>query len=90
MEWNRRVAVEKDLDKEKSIAFQNMRICWDYSGNFLLYPSIIGVKVRLLLFFLCLFKVYNFVTEKVVREIGKEETVRITSVALCRWVLRSF
>lgn len=57
--------------------------------------SLISINNRsesktLLLFFLCLFKVYNFVTEKVVREIGKEETVRITSVALCRWVLRSF
>lgn len=71
MEWSRRVAAEKDLEKDKD-SWRLMRLCWDYSGNFLLYPSPIGVKV------------YNVVTEEVVREIGKDETFRVTAVSLCK------
>lgn len=74
MEWNRRVAVEKELDKEKAMAFRQIRVTWDHSGNFLLYPSPVGIKV------------YNVVTEEVVREIGKEESMRFTGVSLCRAV----
>ncbi|CAI4232933.1 unnamed protein product [Auanema sp. JU1783] len=74
MEWNRRIALEKDMDKDVENAFRFSQICWDHSGNFILYPSPVGVKV------------YNIVTEKVVREIGKEETVRFLSVSLCRAV----
>ncbi|KJH47928.1 peptidyl-prolyl cis-trans isomerase, cyclophilin-type [Dictyocaulus viviparus] len=74
MEWNRRVALEKEMEKDRINSFKNLRLCWDYSGYFLLYPSPIGVKV------------YNVYTEQVVREIGKEETMRFLGVALCRSV----
>uniref|UniRef100_A0A158P6J7 peptidylprolyl isomerase n=1 Tax=Angiostrongylus cantonensis TaxID=6313 RepID=A0A158P6J7_ANGCA len=47
MEWNRRVALEKEMDKDRANSFKNVRLCWDYSGYFLLYPSPIGVKVCL-------------------------------------------
>ena len=45
MEWNRRVALEKEMDKDRLNTLKNVRLCWDYSGYFLLYPSPIGVKV---------------------------------------------
>ncbi|VDM56400.1 unnamed protein product [Angiostrongylus costaricensis] len=74
MEWNRRVALEKEMDKDRANSFKNVRLCWDYSGYFLLYPSPIGVKV------------YNVYTGQIVREIGKEETMRFLAVSLCRSV----
>ncbi|KAE9415276.1 hypothetical protein Angca_008434, partial [Angiostrongylus cantonensis] len=74
MEWNRRVALEKEMDKDRANSFKNVRLCWDYSGYFLLYPSPIGVKV------------YNVYTGQTVREIGKEETMRFLAVSLCRSV----
>ena len=46
MEWNRRVACEKEMDKEDDErAKQPVAFCWDYTSNFILYPSIIGIKV---------------------------------------------
>lgn len=48
MEWNRRVALEKELDKDRSSTLKNVRLCWDYSGYFVLYPSPVGVKVGVL------------------------------------------
>uniref|UniRef100_A0A1I7WZ24 peptidylprolyl isomerase n=1 Tax=Heterorhabditis bacteriophora TaxID=37862 RepID=A0A1I7WZ24_HETBA len=74
MEWNRRVAIEKDIDKDHANAFRYLKLCWDYSGYFLMYPTPIGIKV------------YNVVTDKVVREIGKDETARFIAASLCRAV----
>ncbi|KAK6050456.1 peptidyl-prolyl cis-trans isomerase, cyclophilin-type, partial [Cooperia oncophora] len=74
MEWNRRVALEKEMDKDRANAFKNVKLCWDYSGYFVLFPSPIGIKV------------YNVYTDCVVREIGKEETMRFVAVSLCRSV----
>ncbi|PIO64349.1 peptidyl-prolyl cis-trans isomerase, cyclophilin-type [Teladorsagia circumcincta] len=74
MEWNRRVALEKEMDKDRANAFKNVKLCWDYSGYFVLYPSPVGIKV------------YNVYTDSVVREIGKEETMRFIGVSLCRSV----
>ncbi|XGW11843.1 hypothetical protein V3C99_012929 [Haemonchus contortus] len=74
MEWNRRVALEKEMDKDRANAFRNIKLCWDYSGYFVLYPSPVGIKV------------YNVYTDCVVREIGKEETMRFVAVSLCRSV----
>ncbi|GMT14998.1 hypothetical protein PFISCL1PPCAC_6295 [Pristionchus fissidentatus] len=74
MEWNRRVAVERELDKDRSNSFRHATISYDLSGNFLLYPSITGIQV------------YNIVTDTVVRTIGQEETVRLSMVSICRAV----
>ncbi|CAJ0586923.1 unnamed protein product, partial [Mesorhabditis spiculigera] len=74
MEWNRRVALERELDKEKSANFRHLKFAWDYSSNFLIYPCPLGIRV------------YNVVTDEVVRTIGLEESVRFTAVALCRAV----
>ena len=46
MEWNRRVACEKEMDKDDDErAKQPVAFCWDYTSNYILYPSIIGIKV---------------------------------------------
>lgn len=71
MEWNRRVALEKEMSRDPA-AFRYLKIGYDESGNFLYYPSPIGIKV------------YNLVTDEVVREIGKGENVRFVGAALCR------
>ncbi|CAB3404335.1 unnamed protein product [Caenorhabditis bovis] len=72
MEWSRRVAFEKEIDKDRKNSLRFLQICWDFSGNFLIYPTVIGIKV------------YNIVTEEVSRIIGRDETVRFSCVSLCR------
>jgi peptidylprolyl isomerase domain and WD repeat-containing protein 1 len=73
MEWHRRIALEKELDKTPD-AFRLITLAFDESSNFLLYATPLGVKVT------------NLVTNVVVREIGKPENLRILGVALCRAV----
>lgn len=43
MEFGRRMAGERDLDKTEAFHYSN--VIFDYSGHFLLYSSILGVKV---------------------------------------------
>lgn len=43
MEFGRRLAVERELEKDSS-AGATMNVIWDESGNFLLYPSMLGIK----------------------------------------------
>lgn len=45
MEWNRRVALEKELDRDEN-TFQHLSICFDETSNFLIYPTPIGIKVN--------------------------------------------
>lgn len=73
MEWNRRIAMEKELSKDPS-SFRFLNISYDFSGNFLIYPSILGIRV------------YNLISDKVSRELGKGENIRFLGVALCRAV----
>jgi peptidylprolyl isomerase domain and WD repeat-containing protein 1 len=43
MEFGRRLAVERELEKdEKSV--RSMNIIWDESGNFIIYPTLLGIK----------------------------------------------
>ncbi|CAI5441756.1 unnamed protein product [Caenorhabditis angaria] len=74
MEWSRRLASEKELDKDKKNSLKYFQMTFDFSGNFLLYPTPIGIKV------------YNTYTNEVIRTIGRDETVRFIAVSLCRAV----
>lgn len=56
------------------LAFRHLTITFDGSSNFLIYPSPLGIKV------------YNLVTDQLVREIGKMENIRFLGVTLCRAV----
>jgi len=68
MEYNRRVAMEKELDKNDSLQFT--KLVFDESGNFLLVPTMIGIKV------------INLVTNRLARLIGKPENMRFLQLAL--------
>ncbi|XP_003740883.1 peptidylprolyl isomerase domain and WD repeat-containing protein 1 [Galendromus occidentalis] len=68
MEFGRRMAMEKDLERTDMLRLSN--IVFDDSGNFLLYPTLLGVKV------------VNLVTNKCVRILGKCESLRPLAIAL--------
>lgn len=68
MEFGRRMAVEKDLQSSSFAQFTNA--IFDESGNFILYPSLLGIKV------------VNLVSNKVSSIIGKGETTRFLNLAL--------
>ena len=43
MEFGRRLAVERELEKDAK-AGATMNVVWDESANFLIYPSMLGIK----------------------------------------------
>uniref|UniRef100_A0A915AK08 peptidylprolyl isomerase n=1 Tax=Parascaris univalens TaxID=6257 RepID=A0A915AK08_PARUN len=71
MEWNRRVALERELDRDEN-TFQHMSVCFDETSNFLIYPTPVGIKV------------INLYSDDTVREVGKMENMRFLGVSLCR------
>lgn len=68
MEFNRRVAMEKEVEKTECLHLT--RLTFDESGNFLLVPTMIGVKV------------INLVTNRLTRLIGKPENMRFLQLSL--------
>jgi len=68
MEFGRRMAVERDL--EKSEAFHLSSIVFDESGNFIMYPTLLGIKL------------INLYSNKLVRIIGKNENLRLLNISL--------
>ncbi|KAF7730577.1 Peptidyl-prolyl cis-trans isomerase cyp15 [Apophysomyces ossiformis] len=68
MEFGRRLAVDKEL--EKSSQSQCVNAVFDESGNFVIYATLLGIKV------------INIRTNKVARLIGKSETHRFVNVGL--------
>jgi len=43
MEFGRRLAVERELEKDQR-AWKTMCAVWDESGNFVIYPTLLGIK----------------------------------------------
>ncbi|KAF8583128.1 peptidyl-prolyl cis-trans isomerase [Ramaria rubella] len=72
MEFGRRLAAERDLEKEGEgkKAAATMNAVWDESGNFIIYPTLLGIKV------------VNTYTNRVVRLLGKDETGRWLNLSL--------
>lgn len=68
MDFSRRMAVEKELDNNGAIRLCN--ILFDDSGNFLLFPTMLGVKI------------VNIFSNRLVKIIGKSENLRIMRIAL--------
>uniref|UniRef100_A0A1B6LLZ5 peptidylprolyl isomerase n=1 Tax=Graphocephala atropunctata TaxID=36148 RepID=A0A1B6LLZ5_9HEMI len=68
MEFGRRMAGERDLEKSDSFKLSNLT--FDESGYLLLYPTMLGVKV------------VNLYTNRCVRLLGKSENLRILRIAL--------
>ncbi|KAG9009450.1 hypothetical protein FRB93_005386 [Tulasnella sp. JGI-2019a] len=69
MEFGRRLAVERELEKDER-AWRTMKAVWDESGNFVIYPTLLGIKV------------VNVVTNRVSRLLGKDETGRWLNLSL--------
>ncbi|EDQ88006.1 uncharacterized protein MONBRDRAFT_9444 [Monosiga brevicollis MX1] len=68
MEFGRRAAAERELTKATAVRHGNG--CFDASGNFVLYATLVGVKV------------INLITNRCVRIIGKDEGIRFLNIAL--------
>ncbi|PFX32217.1 peptidylprolyl isomerase domain and WD repeat-containing protein 1-like isoform X1 [Stylophora pistillata] len=68
MEFGRRMATERDLEKTDTLRFCN--VVFDDSGYFVLYATMLGIKV------------INLHTNRCVRTIGKMENVRFVQLAL--------
>ncbi|KAK5637915.1 hypothetical protein RI129_012210 [Pyrocoelia pectoralis] len=68
MEFGRRMAVERDLEKSESSHFANIQ--YDSSGNFILYATLLGIKL------------VNIRTNRCVQIIGKNENLRLLQIAL--------
>ena len=69
IDYGRRVAVEKEIAVDPQAPFPNA--VFDDSGNFLLYPTLLGIKV------------VNLVTNRVVKVVGKvENSERFLRIAL--------
>ncbi|KAJ7134653.1 hypothetical protein C8R44DRAFT_870261 [Mycena epipterygia] len=73
MEFGRRLAMERELEMpgpDGHIPGRWSNAIWDESGAFILYPSLLGVKV------------VNTVSNRVVRLLGKDEVVRWLNLTL--------
>ncbi|KAJ3539228.1 hypothetical protein NM688_g6396 [Phlebia brevispora] len=73
MEFGRRLAVERELElpgPDGRVPGMLINAVWDESGSFILYPTLLGIKV------------VNTVTNRVVRLLGKDETVRWMQLTL--------
>ncbi|OAX42832.1 hypothetical protein K503DRAFT_709757 [Rhizopogon vinicolor AM-OR11-026] len=73
MEFGRRLAVERELEMpgpDGRIPAMWTNAVWDESGTFVLYPTLLGIKV------------VNTVTNRVARLLGKDESVRWMNLAL--------
>lgn len=91
MEFGRRLAVERELEKDQR-AWKTMCAVWDESGNFVIYPTLLGIKgaqeaVTMLMnlntnLFFFTGTVVNTVTNRVARLLGKDETGRWLNLSL--------
>ncbi|KIY62048.1 peptidyl-prolyl cis-trans isomerase [Cylindrobasidium torrendii FP15055 ss-10] len=73
MEFGRRLATERELElpgPDGKTPGMWINAVWDESGSFVLYPTLLGIKV------------VNVVTNRVVRVLGKEEAVRFLNIGL--------
>lgn len=68
VEFGRRIAAERELDNP--VTRSRLNIVFDESGNFILYGSILGIKV------------INTVTNRLVKLYGRDEPFRSLNIAL--------
>ncbi|TPX41199.1 hypothetical protein SeLEV6574_g06213 [Synchytrium endobioticum] len=70
MEFGRRLALEREIEKIPGGQSATVNAVFDESGHFLLYPTLFGIKV------------INITTNRVVKIIGRGETQRFMHLAL--------
>ncbi|KAI9843200.1 MAG: hypothetical protein M1837_006562 [Sclerophora amabilis] len=68
VEFGRRLAIEREL--ENPVIRNRINVAFDESGHFILYGSILGIKV------------INTLTNRVVKVFGKDENIRSLNLAL--------
>lgn len=68
MEFGRRMNNEKDIEKTDSLMYNN--ILFDVSGHFILYSTMIGIKL------------INIETNKCIKVLGKSDNIRPLHIAL--------
>uniref|UniRef100_A0A8C4QYJ4 peptidylprolyl isomerase n=1 Tax=Eptatretus burgeri TaxID=7764 RepID=A0A8C4QYJ4_EPTBU len=76
MEFGRRIATEREIDKVDAARFSN--IIFDETGHFVLYGTMLGVKV------------VNVETNRCVRILGKQDNIRVLQLALCQGPTHAF
>ncbi|KAM4638191.1 peptidylprolyl isomerase domain and WD repeat-containing protein 1 isoform 2-T2 [Amazona ochrocephala] len=74
MEFGRRMAVERELEKVDAVRLVN--IIFDETGHFVLYGTMLGIKV------------INVETNRCIRILGKQENIRMMQLALFQGVAR--
>ncbi|XP_027018184.1 peptidylprolyl isomerase domain and WD repeat-containing protein 1 [Tachysurus fulvidraco] len=75
MEFGRRMAVERELEKVDGIRLTN--IIFDETGHFVLYGTMLGIKV------------INVETNRCVRILGKQENIRVVQLSLFQGVAKT-
>lgn len=91
MEFGRRLAIEKELAERSPESARRETAAWDETGNFILYPSLVGIKgttriacslapSQLLTYPLS--KVINTITNRLVRILGRDENHRFLNISL--------
>lgn len=75
MEFGRRMAVERELEKVDAIRLMN--IIFDETGHFILYGTMLGIKV------------INVETNRCVRFLGKQENIRVLQLDLFQGVAKT-
>lgn len=68
MEFSRRMATEKELEKSETFLYGNIE--FDDSGHFILYPTMMGIKL------------VNIDTNKCLNIIGRSDNMRPVQIAL--------
>ncbi|XP_019507969.1 PREDICTED: peptidylprolyl isomerase domain and WD repeat-containing protein 1 [Hipposideros armiger] len=74
MEFGRRMAVERELEKVEAVRLIN--IVFDETGHFVLYGTMLGIKV------------INVETNRCVRILGKQENIRVMQLALFQGIAK--
>uniref|UniRef100_A0A3B3QYV8 peptidylprolyl isomerase n=2 Tax=Paramormyrops kingsleyae TaxID=1676925 RepID=A0A3B3QYV8_9TELE len=74
MEFGRRMAVERELEKVDAIRLTN--IIFDETGHFVLYGTMLGIKV------------INVETNRCVRILGKQENIRVVQLSLFQGIAK--
>lgn len=86
MEFGRRLALDREIQSDEA-ACRSMNAVWDESGNFILYATLLGIKGQYHMGHVVMVEtdillVVNITTNKVVRLLGKEESMRWLNLSL--------
>ncbi len=44
MEFGRRLAIEREMERDEGELLRTANAVWDETGNFVLYPTLLGIK----------------------------------------------